>query len=61
MAHQYQWDVITPERERMGMDPVMSHGPTFFMWREHMSYYGIHLKTAHRMRKWFAYQDFNRC
>ena len=61
MAHQYQWDVVTPERERQGLDPVMSHGPTFFMWRDSMSYYGIHLKTAHRMRKWFAYQDFNRC
>ena len=61
MAHQYQWDVESPWRESHGMDPIMSHGPSFFAWREPMAYYEIPLKTAHRMRKWFAYQDFSRC
>lgn len=61
MAHQYQWDIESAFRESHGLDPVMSHGPSFFVWREPMNYYGIHLKTAHRMKKWFAYQDFSRC
>ena len=61
MAHQFQWDVISLERERYGMEPVMSHGPTFFIWRERFDHYGLHLKTAHRMRKWFKHQTFSKC
>lgn len=61
MAHQYQWDVITPARLEQGMEPVMSHGPTFFLWRERMLHYGVYLKTAHGQRRWFQHQDFNRC
>jgi hypothetical protein len=61
MAHQYQWDVIGPEREANGQEPIMSHGPTFFIWRERFDYYGLNLKTAHRMKKWFQYQDFRKC
>lgn len=61
MAHQYQWDIVTPAREQEGMQPVLSHGPTFFMWRDEFEYYGLHLKTAHGQRRWFQHQDFNKC
>jgi hypothetical protein len=61
MAHQYQWDVIAPERMEQGMRPLLSHGPTFFIWRERMEHYGLHLKTAHSRRRWFAHQDLRRC
>ena len=61
MAHQYQWDCVSTEREANGQGAIMSHGPTFFMWRERFEHYDLHLKTAHRMKKWFKYQDFNKC
>ena len=61
MAHQYQWDVIAPERMESGLRPLLSHGPSFFIWRERMEYYGLYLKTAHGQRRWFHYQDFRRC
>jgi Ni,Fe-hydrogenase III component G len=44
-----------------GMRPLLSHGPSFFIWRERMQYYGLHLKTAHSRRRWFMHQDFYRC
>lgn len=61
MAHQYQWDVITPERLAEGRPPIISHGPTFFMWKERMAYYGLTLKTAHSMHRWFKHQEFSKC
>lgn len=61
MVHQYQWDIDREHRQQQGLEPLMSHGPSFFAWRETMEYYGLSLKTAHGQRRWFAYQDFNRC
>jgi hypothetical protein len=61
MAHQYQWDVLGPEREDCGHEAIMSHGPSFFIWKDRFEHYGLTLKTAPRIRKWFRYQDFSKC
>jgi hypothetical protein len=57
MVHQYQWDILGPEREKQGKDWLMSHGPTFFDFKDHMKSYNISLKTAHSQRKWFKHQN----
>jgi hypothetical protein len=61
MVHQYQWDINSEYRQQHGLEPLMSHGPSFFAWRDVMDYYGLSLKTAHGQRRWFAHQDFNKC
>lgn len=61
MAHQYQWDVIGPKREKRGKDFLMSHGPSFFLHRSKMLKHRIPLRVAHRRKKWFAYQHMHRC
>lgn len=60
MVHQYQWDVLGPEREKNGKDWLMSHGPSFFQFRENLEYHGISLKTAHSQRRWFQHQNLFR-
>jgi hypothetical protein len=52
MVHQYEWDILEKD---------MTHRQSFFIWRDKLSEFGIDLKTAHRMRRWFRYQDFNKC
>ena len=61
MAHQYQWDIEGPERKSLGKESIMSHGPSFFKFREKLKRHQIPLKTAHSMRKWFKYQDMFKC
>jgi hypothetical protein len=57
MAHQHQWDIDGPKRERSGKPAIMSHGPSFFKFRNRLEEHNIPLKTAQRMRRWFKYQD----
>ena len=57
MCHQYQWDIIGEERKNQGKDPLMSHGPTFFIYRPKLAEHGISLKKYHGMRRWFRTQD----
>jgi hypothetical protein len=61
MCHQYQWDVESHKRIKEGKKPLMSHGPSFFIWREKLHKHGIPLKTAHRMRHWFKHQSMFKC
>lgn len=61
MAHQYQYDILGPQREAVGQPALMSHGPSFFMWRDRFDHYGLHLKTYHRIDKWFDHQSFKKC
>lgn len=65
MVHQYQWDIYRWDHlEWYGRNmPTGSqgHGPSFHMWRDQCEYYGINLKTSHRMKKWFKYQNFSKC
>lgn len=57
MVHQYQWDVLGPEREKDGKSWLMSHGPSFFDFRDHLCDYNISLKTSHSQRRWFKHQN----
>lgn len=57
MVHQYQWDIIGPEREQEGKDWLMSHGPSFYQFRPYLEEHNISLKTAHSQRRWFKHQD----
>lgn len=61
MCHQYQWDVESRKRARQGLEPIMSHGPTFFIFKEKLAKHGVSLKRAHGMKRWFRHQNFNKC
>lgn len=60
MVHQYQWDIGRFDGYKIH-EHSGNHGPSFFAHRERFSYYGLHLKTAHGMKRWFKWQDFTRC
>lgn len=61
MAHQYEWDVVGEYYESRGKERRMTHHSAFFLCRERMAHYGIDLKSCHRMKKWFKFQDFTKC
>lgn len=61
MCHQYEWDIISKHREREGLPPIMSHGPTFFRWRDKLNKKGIPLRRMMDNDKWFATQQFLKC
>ena len=61
MCHQYQWDVQGIERRKIGKDPLMSHGPSFFVFRDKLKSHGISLKSAHGRRRWFKHQNLFKC
>lgn len=61
MCHQYQWDVDSFRRKKLGLDPIMSHGPTFFIYREKLNSVNIPLKRAFGMRRWFRHQNLFKC
>lgn len=61
MVHQYQWDILGPMREEDGKNWLMSHGPSFFNFRNTLHENNISLKTAHSQRRWFKHQDLFKC
>lgn len=65
MVHQWQWDIYRWEhQDYYGRDIYQesgAHGPSFFMWREEFAYYGLNLKTAFGQKRWFKFQNFNKC
>lgn len=61
MCHQYQWDILGEKRLRQGKEPIMSHGPTFFIFRDKLKKHGIPLKSWQRTRKWFKTQNVFKC
>jgi hypothetical protein len=61
MCHQYQWDIISKHRNRQGLPSLMSHGPTFFQWRNQLKKHGIPLKTSSDNIKWFKKQQLFKC
>lgn len=61
MCHQYQWDIESRKRAKKGLEPVMSHGPTFFQFKPKLARHGIDLKRSHGMRRWFRHQTFKKC
>ncbi len=61
MCHQYQWDVIGEQRLRSGKERLMSHGPSFYLFRDKLAKHGIPLKRHHRQKKWFQNQNLFKC
>ena len=61
MVHQYQWDIAGPEREAEGLNAIMSHGPSFFQFRDLLKEHNIPLKTAHSQRRWYKHQSLFKC
>ena len=61
MCHQYQWDVEGLKRLNKGKEPIMSHGPSFFIFRDKLKKLGIPLKSAHSKRRWFKHQNVFKC
>ena len=41
MVHQYQWDVNSRKRMREGKEPIISHGPSFFEFREKLAFFDL--------------------
>ena len=60
-CHQAQYDLDGIKREAAGKERIMSHGPSFFEYRERMNTFNIPLKTAYRQRKWMMIQDLMKC
>jgi len=62
MVHQYQWDVYSNIRVKRGLSRHMSHGPSFYIWRNKLAKHGIALK-ANSMQEhhWFTKQDTRQC
>ena len=61
MCHQYQWDIEGEKRIKKGKDPIMSHGPSFFAFRDKLKAHGISLKSAHSRKRWFKHQNLFKC
>lgn len=49
MIHQYQWDIDGKKRLKKGLKPIMSHGPSFFKWKNKMNKYWISIKRRGNM------------
>lgn len=61
MVHQYQWDICSKGRNRQGLPSIMSHGPTFYCWREKLRKKGIPLKVCNDHERWFVTQHLFKC
>jgi hypothetical protein len=61
MVHQYQWDILGPQRKAHGKNAIMSHGPSFFYWCASFKHHGLNLRACYRVKPWFRYQNFNKC
>ena len=61
MAHQYQWDVYSKQRYTEGKEPIMSHGSSFFIFKQKLAKFGIVLKRANGSKRWFKYQRLDKC
>ena len=60
MCHQYQWDILGPQRQAQGLQPMMSHGPSFLMHRKRLAEIGVPLLKKIYMYRWFQYQDLRK-
>lgn len=61
MVHQYQWDIYSKTRYLEGKDPIMSHGPSFYVFRDQLKEHGIVLKKSIGIKRWFKFQTLNKC
>ena len=60
MCHQYQWDILGPERLAEGRGPLISHGPSFFQHRHRLAEVGIPLLRVVHIHRWFQHQDLKK-
>lgn len=61
MCHQYQWDVYSKKRVEKGLEPIMSHGPSFFQFKTKLARHGIPLRLGSSKRLWFKHQNLFKC
>jgi hypothetical protein len=61
MCHQYQWDILSHKRISEGKQPIMSHGPSFFLFKQKLNKHGIPLRRAHSVKDWFIHQNLHKC
>jgi hypothetical protein len=57
MCHQYQWDILGPQRQAQGRQPLLSHGPSFLQHRARLAEIGVPLLKKVYVYRWFQYQD----
>jgi len=57
MAHQHQWVVQGPHRRTHKKEPLLSHGKTFYLYKNKLAEIGIPLKVYYDDVKWFKYQQ----
>lgn len=61
MVHQYQWDIYSQVRSKMGKASIMSHGPSFYVFRNRLKRHGIPLKEHSSSIRWFKSQNMFKC
>ena len=61
MAHQYQWDIIGEDRIREGRLPLLSHGPSFYVFKKKLKEHNIALKAHFSITTWFNTQNLFKC
>jgi hypothetical protein len=61
MCHQYQWDILSFKRLKQGKTPLMSHGSSFFLFRDKLSKCGIPLRRTYSPKHWFTHQNLFKC
>lgn len=61
MCHQYQWDINSVKRMKEGKPPLMSHGPSFFIFKNKLAKHGIPLRRDHSISRWFKHQNLFKC
>ena len=55
LCHQHQFEITGPKLNKIDL---MSHGPTFFQFRDRLKEFGIPLKRQYSSYNWFATQNF---
>lgn len=61
MMHQYQWDILGEDRIKIGKEKLIGHGPSFFILKSKYHEHGIPLKSFHKIKVWFKYQNLFKC
>lgn len=57
MVHQYQWDIYSEIRCRQGKESLMSHGPSFYIFRKRLAKHGIPLREFNDHHKWLSSKE----
>ena len=61
MCHQYQWDIDGLKRMKKSKEPIITHGPSFFKFRDKLMKHGIPLRRAHSGSVWLDKQNLFNC